>query len=100
MQFFRGFFEVFFSSQKRFSNSSSIGDNKIKHTLVHNLDNTSGNNSYEQRNNENYEFLSEGLTEMSQKNLKQLIIGQLNINSIRSKSQFLIGQVNNNLDIR
>ena len=73
--------------------------NKIKRTLVYDLDNNPSSNNYEQRDNENHKLLSKVLKQMRQKDLNRLIIGQLNMNSIRNKFQFLADQINYNLDM-
>ena len=73
--------------------------NKIKRTLVYDLDNNPSSNNYEQRDNENHKLLSKVLKQMRQKDLNRPIIGQLNMNSIRNKFQFLADQINYNLDM-
>ena len=73
--------------------------NKIKRTLVYDLDSNPSSNNYEQRDNENHKLLSKVLKQMRQKDLNRPIIGQLNMNSIRNKFQFLADQINYNLDM-
>ena len=108
LQFFRGFFKTLWNcdfSQNFHTRKLSevtvfyVVYNKIKRTLVYDLDNNPSSNNYEQRDNENHKLLSKVLKQMRQKDLNRPIIGQLNMNSIRNKFQFLADQINYNLDM-
>ena len=80
--------------------SSIITDNELGYLLKDDWNNNpSGKTGDKEKHIKKYKSFGEFLNDVSEKNINQSIIGQLNINSIRNKFPFFESEASKHLDI-